>query len=315
MKPAILLIGAEGQVGRDLSEMLPSVGNVSALDRQRLDLTDTAQIRRTIRELRPAWIVNAAAYTAVDKAESEEALARAINAEAPCVMAEEAKKIGACLVHYSTDYVFDGLKAAPYEEDDPANPQNIYGRTKLEGERAIQASGAAHLIFRTAWVYATRSRNFLLTMVRLATQREELRVVRDQIGAPTLSGEIARASTKVLAGLCSGTLSAAALPGSSGIYHMTAAGEISWYDFAAAILEKSKVAPLDLPWFAEATGGLPIIARRVVPITASEYPTPARRPAYSVLSNARLNRVFSVQLPDWRAQLDSIFPNTSEKSR
>jgi dTDP-4-dehydrorhamnose reductase len=258
--------------------------------------------------------VNAAAYTAVDKAESQEPLARAINAEAPRVMAEEAKKLGACLVHYSTDYVFDGAKSAPYDEDDPTNPQNAYGRTKLEGELAIRESGAAHLIFRTAWVYATRGRNFLLTILRLATQREELRVVRDQIGAPTLSLEIARATTAILANLSLSIHGSNPAPPStlSGIYHMTAGGETSWYDFATAILEKSRTAPQNLRWFAEATGGLVIAARRVIPIPATEYPTPARRPPYSVLSNARLTGVFSVKLPDWSAQLASIFA-TSDK--
>jgi dTDP-4-dehydrorhamnose reductase len=313
MKPAILLVGSGGQVGRDLSELLPQVGEVIALDRQRLDLTQPDEIRSAIRASRPAWIVNAAAYTAVDKAESEEPLARAINAEAPRVMAEEAKKIGASLVHYSTDYVFDGAKAAPYEEDDPTNPQNAYGRTKLEGELAIRESGAAHLILRTAWVYATRGRNFLLTILRLATQREELRVVRDQIGAPTLSREIARATTAILANLSIPGSNPASLSGVSGIYHVTAGGETSWYDFAAAILEKSKTAPQDQRWFAEATGGLPIVARRLLPILTAEYPTPARRPPYSVLSNARLNRVFSVKLPDWNTQLASIFATSFEK--
>src|SRR5712675_515746 len=160
MKPAILLIGTNGQVGRELNRMLPRAGNVTPLDRQQLELTRPEEIRRAIRTYRPALVVNAAAYTAVDKAESDEALARAINAEAPAVLAEEAKKIGASLIHFSTDYVFDGSKTAPYDEDDLTNPQNVYGKTKLEGERAIQASGAAYLIFRTAWVYATQGRNF-----------------------------------------------------------------------------------------------------------------------------------------------------------
>jgi dTDP-4-dehydrorhamnose reductase len=314
MKPAILLIGSNGQVGRDLSELLPQVGKVTALDRQRLDLTQPDEIRRAIRACRPAWIVNAAAYTAVDKAESEEPVARAINAEAPRVMAEEAKKIGACLVHYSTDYVFDGRKTSPYAEDDPTNPQNAYGRTKLEGERAIRDSGGAHLIFRTAWVYSTRGRNFLLTILRLATQRDQLKVVRDQIGAPTLSREIARVTTAILANLSAGQASAAPCTTLSGTYHVTAAGETSWCDFATAILEEAKTAS-HLQWFAEATNNLPIIARRVIPISTSEYPTPARRPPYSVLSNARLNRVFSVKLPDWRTQLASIFASSPEERR
>jgi dTDP-4-dehydrorhamnose reductase len=309
MKPAILLIGTNGQVGRELNKTLPRIGDVTPLDRQRLDLTRPEEIRRAIRTFHPAFIVNAAAYTAVDKAESEESVARAINAEAPAVMAEEAKKIGASLIHFSTDYVFDGLKTFPYDEDDPANPRSVYGRTKLEGELAIQASDAAYLIFRTAWVYATEGRNFLLTILRLATQREELRIVRDQIGAPTLSGELARATTNILAQICGTEGSPFSLPDVSGIYHMTAGGETSWHGFADAILEESAQFPATCPWFAAATGSLPLIVRRVIPITTNEYPTPARRPAYSVLSNARLSRAFSLQLPDWRKQLHSVFAN------
>jgi dTDP-4-dehydrorhamnose reductase len=309
MKPAILLIGTNGQVGRELNRTLPRIGEVTPLDRQRLDLTRPEEIRRAIRTFHPAFIVNAAAYTAVDKAESEESVARAINSEAPAVMAEEAKKIGASLIHFSTDYVFDGLKTFPYDEDDPANPQSVYGRTKLEGELAIQASDAPYLIFRTAWVYATEGRNFLLTILRLATLREELRIVRDQIGAPTLSGELARATTNILAQICGTEGSPFSLPDVSGIYHMTAGGETSWHGFAEAILEESAQIPASCPWFAAATGSLPLIVRRVIPITTNEYPTPARRPAYSVLSNTRLKRAFSLQLPDWRKRLHTVFAN------
>jgi dTDP-4-dehydrorhamnose reductase len=185
----------------------------------------------------------------------------------------------------------------------------VYGRTKLEGERAIQASDAAHLIFRTAWVYATGGRNFLLTILRLATQREELRIVRDQIGAPTLNSELARATTSILAQICGTEGGPFSLPDVTGIYHMTAGGETSWHGFADAILEEAAQIPATCPWFAAATGSLPLIARRVIPIATNEYPTPARRPAYSVLSNARLNRTFSLQLPDWRKQLHSVFAN------
>ena len=307
MKPAILLIGTNGQVGRELNRMLPRIGEVTALDRQRLDLTQPEEIRRAIRTYRPAFIVNAAAHTAVDKAESEEALARAINAEAPAVMAEEAKKTGASLIHYSTDYVFDGLKTTPYDEDDPTNPQNVYGRTKLDGERAIQASEAQHLIFRTAWVYATQGRNFLLTILRLATQREELKIVRDQIGAPTLSREIAGATTSILGQIGDKTGGPFSLADFSGVYHMTAGGETSWWDFAKAILEEAAMTPATLEWVASATNNLPLITRNIIPIGTSEYPTPAKRPAYSVLSNTRLTRTFSVQLPEWRTQLHSLF--------
>jgi dTDP-4-dehydrorhamnose reductase len=314
MKPTILLIGTNGQVGRELNSRLPRIAEVTPLDRQRLDLTQPEEIRRAIRALHPAFIVNAAAYTTVDKAESEESLARAINAEAPAVMAEEVKKIGASLIHFSTDYVFDGSKISPYVEDDPPNPQNVYGRTKLEGERAIQASGAAHLIFRTAWVYATEGRNFLLTILRLATQREELRIVRDQIGAPTLSSEIAAATTNILAQVRDNERRSFSLADLSGIYHMTAGGETSWYDFATSILEEAAASSAASPWFAAATSSLPLIARRVIPIATKEYPTQARRPAYSVLSNARLNRTFSLQLPDWRKQLHSVFAKPPVKT-
>jgi dTDP-4-dehydrorhamnose reductase len=309
MKPAILLIGTNGQVGRELIKTLPRVGDVTPLDRQRLDLTQPEDIRRAIGNFRPSLIVNAASYTAVDQAESEESIARAVNAEAPAVMAEEAKKIGASLIHFSTDYVFDGLKTVPYEEDDPGNPQNVYGRTKLEGEQAIQASNVAHLIFRTSGVYATEGRNFLLTILRLATQREELRIVRDQVGAPTLNSVIARAITDILTQMCDSQGGPFSLADLSGIYHMTAGGQTSWFGFAKAILEEAAQSTSAGTWFTSATNGLPLVARRVIPIITSEYSTPAKRPAFSVLSNTRLNRTFSMQLPAWQKQLHSVFAN------
>jgi dTDP-4-dehydrorhamnose reductase len=307
MKTKILLIGKNGQVGADLLRVLPALGDTVALDRQHLDLSKPEEIRRAIREYQPRLIVNAAAYTAVDKAEKEEAIARAINAEAPALLAEEAKQIGAAVVHYSSDYVFDGSKSAPYVEDDPPNPINAYGKTKLAGEEGIRASGAAHLIFRTSWVYALRGRNFLLTILRLATEREELRLVHDQIGAPTWSREIARATAEVLGRLAGEGDVASALARSGGTYHMTAAGVTSWHEFALAILEEASRLPQGTPWFAAATGGLPLITRRIIPITSPEYPTPARRPACSVLSNSRLENYFGVRLSDWRAQLNEAF--------
>jgi len=309
MKPAILLIGNNGQVGRELNSMLPQVGDVQSLGREQLDLSKPEEIRRAIRTFRPNLIVNAAAYTAVDKAETEQDLARAVNAVAPAVMAEEAKKIGALLVHYSTDYVFDGTKTSPYAEQDPTNPKNVYGKTKLEGELAIQQSGASNLIFRTAWVYASEGRNFLLTILRLATQREELKIVCDQTGAPTASSEIASATTKILSQLF-GELNASSLEDARGIFHMTAGGATTWFGFTQAILNHARKIDVSVPWFATATNGRPLIVRNVVPIPAIEYPTPASRPGYSVLSNERLNRTFSVRLPDWRTQLNSIFANS-----
>jgi dTDP-4-dehydrorhamnose reductase len=307
MKPAILLIGPNGQVGSELKKMLPRAFELTSLDRQKLDLARPVEIREAVRAVHPAIIVNAAAYTNVDKAESEPDLARAINSEAPAVLAEEAKKTGACLVHYSTDYVFDGTKTEPYSENDPANPRNVYGKTKLEGERAIQASGAPHLIFRTAWVYATEGRNFLLTILRLATQREELKIVRDQTGAPTTSAEIARATTEILLRAVAPVNPHFSLANCSGIYHMTAAGKATWFEFAEQILEHARKVEANAAWFQAATGNLPLIARRILPIATSEFPTPARRPAYSVLSNELLARTFSVRLPDWQTQLSSIF--------
>lgn len=310
MKPAILLIGNNGQVGRELNRMLPQLGEVMSLGRGQLDLSNAEEIRRAIRTCRPNLIVNAAAYTAVDKAESDQNLARVVNAEAPAVMAQEAKTLGAVLVHYSTDYVFDGAKTSPYTEEDATNPQNVYGKTKLEGEIAIQNSGASNLIFRTAWVYGREGKNFLLTILRLATQREELRIVCDQTGAPTTSIEIARATTKILSQIfAKGDSSSSPLDPNS-IYHMTAGGTTTWFGFTQSILEQARKVDAKTPWFAAATNGLPLIVRNVIPIPASEYPTPAARPAYSVLLNHRLDRAFSLRLPDWQTQLHSVFTNS-----
>jgi len=307
MTVKILLIGKNGQVGAELAAFLPRLGQVVALDRQQLDLSKPDQIRHAIDEVRPQIIVNAAAYTAVDKAETDEAAARAINAEAPAVISEKAKKMGATLVHYSTDYVFDGSKNSPYDESDPQNPFSVYGKTKLAGERAIRDSGVPHLIFRTAWVYATRGRNFLLTILRLASERDELRIVRDQIGAPTWCREIARATTLILGRFSEPREATPSFSQASGTYHMTAGGIASWCDFAQAILDEASQAPPNLPWLVAATNGSPLRACRVVPITTAEYPTRARRPPYSVLSNALLVSTFGIQLPDWREQLHSVF--------
>jgi len=307
MKPVILLSGKNGQIGRELCRILPGVGDLTALDRQKLDVSNAGEIRRVIRSVRPTLIVNAAAYTAVDKAESEEGAARAINAEAPAIMAEEAKKLGACLVHYSTDYVFNGSKRTPYDENDRTNPLNVYGKTKLEGEQAIQQSGVQHLIFRTSWVYATEGRNFLLTILKLATQGEELRIVSDQIGAPTHCAEIAMATARILERIYPAEEGRRSLQEANGIYHMTAAGETTWFDFANAILEEVRTIDAEIHWFAAATSKRSLIARRVVPIRANEYPAPARRPSYSVLSNERLFRTFATRLPYWRTQLHSLF--------
>jgi dTDP-4-dehydrorhamnose reductase len=306
----ILLTGKNGQAGSELVGLLPAAGELTAIGRGELDLAKPGDIRRMIAQLRPNIIVNAAAYTAVDQAEKEEALARAVNADAPGVIAEEAKKLGAFLIHYSTDYVFDGAKGSPYTEDDPANPLSAYGRTKLAGEEAIRASGAAHLILRTAWVYATAGRNFLLTILRLAAAREELRIVNDQVGAPTSARAIAMATTRLVSVGGSDPLGFLSL--NAGTYHLTAAGETTWYEFALAILEAVRgrgsrvppgASPTCLGWLDAATGGRPFSVKRIVPITTADYPTPARRPAYSVLSNRRFAAKFGFSLPDWRSQL------------
>jgi dTDP-4-dehydrorhamnose reductase len=300
MSAKILLIGKNGQIGAELASFLPRLGRVVTLDRQQLDLSKPDQIRRIIEDVRPHIVVNAAAYTAVDLAESDAASAWMINADAPAVIAETAKKVGAGVVHYSTDYVFDGLKKAPYSEDDQPNPGCVYGRTKLAGEQAIRDIGVPHLIFRTAWVYATRGRNFLLTILRLASEREELRIVNDQFGAPTWSREIARATTSILELQYQNEIGRGRPIEKSGTYHMTNSGITSWFGFAQAILEDVSY---KLPWISAATGGNPLIARRIVAISTADYPTPARRPPYSALSNSLLTETFGIQLLDWRAQL------------
>jgi dTDP-4-dehydrorhamnose reductase len=311
MKPVILLTGQSGQIGAELLRFLPQLGEVVALPREQLDLSKPDDNRRVIREIRPQSIVNAAAYTAVDQAETDETMAQAVNGEAPGVMAEEAKKIGAALVHYSTDYVFDGSKKTPYDETDAANPINVYGRTKVAGEQAIRRSGVPHLIFRTAWVYARRGRNFLLSILHLATEREELRIVSDQVGAPTCASDVAAATSKILAGVCEDSVGGFVFPEASGTYHMSAAGQTTWYDFAKTILEKAGSTSRDLAWLAAATHGRPLIARRVIPISSAEFRCPAQRPAYSVLSNSRLFQTFGVALPDWHSQLQRCFVSES----
>jgi len=278
-RPKILLLGSGGQVGWELRDTLTPLGQVLAPQRQELDLTAPDGIIRKIREIKPSLIVNAAAHTAVDRAEAEPELAHRVNAEAPGILAEEAKRIGAFLVHYSTDYVFDGSATAPYREDDPTNPRSVYGRSKLLGERAIQEVGGAHLIFRTSWVYGWRGRNFLLTMLGLARKGGEIRVVADQFGAPTWSRMIAETTALALARWRERGAER------QGVYHMTAGGIATWHEFARAILQ---AAPQSLQ------------TREATPITTEEYPTPAERPRYSVLSNEKLERDFGLALPHWR---------------
>jgi dTDP-4-dehydrorhamnose reductase len=313
MKHRILLTGKNGQVGAELAALLPHLAEVTAFNRHQLDLSKPDQIRGAIRNIRPHVIVNAAAYTFVDQAESQESEAGIINADAPAIMAEEAKNIGAVLVHYSTDYIFDGSKSRPYDETDRPNPINVYGKTKLAAEQAIQDAGLPYLIFRTAWVYGRRGRNFLLTILRLATEREELRIVNDQFGAPTWSREIAKASARILTQLFE--QGQEIFSRSSGIYHMTATCKTNWCEFGKAILEEAcRISP-NVSWFAAATGGRPLVAGLVTPVTTEEYPTLARRPTYSVLSNSRLKCIFDSELSHWRTELHSAFAASPVKDQ
>ncbi|MGA8035649.1 MAG: dTDP-4-dehydrorhamnose reductase [Candidatus Acidiferrales bacterium] len=307
----ILLTGKNGQVGYHLIEHLSSLGQVVAVDREQLDLANAVAIREIVRTVRPDVIVNAAAYTAVDNAEKESAIARAVNADAPTLLAEELNKTRGLLIHYSTDYVFDGEKHTPYTENDPTNPLSAYGRTKLAGENGIRNSGVDHLILRTAWVYGARGKNFLLTILRMATQREELRIVNDQFGAPTSSEAIASITAEILRRIIGESNSAPATancaPELLGTYHVTARGETTWFHFANAILNRAKDVQPGTTWFEAATQGQPLKTRSVLPITTADYPTPARRPAYSVLSNSRLKQSLGIELPGWEAQLEEIF--------
>ncbi|WP_198361175.1 dTDP-4-dehydrorhamnose reductase [Burkholderia ubonensis] len=284
--PTILVTGVTGQVGFELLRSLQGLGRVVACSRSMLDLYDLDRVRAVVREVQPAIIVNPAAYTAVDNAEADGDAARRLNAAVPRVLAEEAARSGAVLIHYSTDYVFDGAKAGAYTEADATNPLNVYGATKLEGELAIAKAGCAYLTLRTSWVYGRHGRNFLRTMLKLGAEQPELRVVADQIGAPTWSKTIAAATAHILSqGLAA--RDAAWWQARSGIYHLSAAGETSWHGFAKAIL-------------AIAMGD---DAPEVVPIFASEFPVRAKRPANSRMSHRKLTETFGIHLPDWEDAL------------
>lgn len=278
----ILLTGAAGQVGWELRRTLAPLGEVIATDRATLDLADEARTRAFVREVAPRWVVNAAAYTAVDAAEGDREAASWLNASVPRILAEEAERLGAWMVHYSTDYVFDGAATRPYREDDPTAPLGVYGATKLAGERGVAESVRRHLTFRIAWVYAARGKNFLRTVRRLARERDELRVVRDQVGVPTWARAVAEATALVIA--------TRPTDAQAGLYHLAGGGTCSWHAFAEAIL-RGDPEPASLK------------ARGVTPITTAEFPTPARRPAWSVLDAARAASAFGVRLPSWEEQL------------
>ena len=285
----ILLIGKEGQVGGELSTLLQPFGDLTIFGEDDLDLTQENRIREKLRDVQPHVIVNAAAYTAVDKSEEEPDLALAVNGTAPAILAEEAKKLGAALIHYSTDYVFDGNKQDPYTEEDAPNPMCVYGRTKLAGDEAVQSTGLPYFIFRTSWVYGMKGKNFLLTMQKLAKERDELKIVDDQIGSPTWCRTIAQTTANVLTQILPqsspGDLSR--FEQASGLYNLVCGGQTSWYGFAQAILKEMSSSPI----------------AKLTPIPTSGYPTPARRPPYSVLSTEKLKSSFGITPPAWDVTL------------
>jgi dTDP-4-dehydrorhamnose reductase len=298
----ILLLGANGQVGHELRRSLAPLGEIIATTRnghfedgsscEIADLDKPDSLNGLVERIAPDWVVNAAAYTAVDRAESETDVAFRANAESPGVLAAACARRGAKLVHFSTDYIFPGDGSRPYREDDATSPLGVYGTSKLAGEEAIRAVGDAHLIFRTAWVYASHGKNFLRTMLRLGAEREELRVVADQIGTPTPAALIADITAQVMA----------SSPQATGVFHLTAQGQCSWQEFATAIFAGAHRRDL--------------IARapRVLPITTADYPTPARRPAYSCLDTARLRNDLAVALPTWEQGLDRVLDELAIKA-
>jgi dTDP-4-dehydrorhamnose reductase len=289
----ILVTGKDGQLGFELQRTLAPLGSMHAVGHRELDLRNADAICELMRSVRPDIVVNAGAYTDVNKAESERDVANEVNGRAPGVLAEELKRYGGrLLVHFSTDYVFDGSSTRPYREDDPTNPINAYGASKLLGEQAIQEVGAAYLIFRTEWVYATRGRNFLLTILRLAREGKPMRVVDDQVGAPTWSRMIAEATAAVLA-----QLGSEGAP--KGVYHITAAGQATWYQLAEAILTQCATQASTTAGREWCKQGL----QRLSGISSAEFSTPARRPAYSLLCNDKLAQTFGICCSGWRDQL------------
>ena len=282
----ILVTGSNGQVGWELQCALQALGEVIAVDRRRMDLCSSDDISNTIRSAKPDVVINTAAYTSVDKAESEPDLAMRINAFAPGVIAEEAKRIGALLIHYSTDYVFDGMRKEPYTEDDQPNPLSVYGKSKLEGERAIQSSGCPYLILRTSWVYSDRRTNFVLSMLRLARDLEEFAVVDDQVGSPTWARALAEATAQLLS-------DPVRLREEPGLYHLSAGGHVSRFDFATKIIE-----------MARAQGGT--YRARIRRTATADYPLPAARPLNCVLSTVKIKRELGVEMPHWIPQLGAF---------
>jgi dTDP-4-dehydrorhamnose reductase len=295
----ILIFGRVGQVGWELRHKLACLGEIVSVEYPEVDFTKPDSLRAVVQTVRPGVIMNAAAYTAVDKAETERELAMAINGTAPGVLAEEARKLGSLLVHYSTDYVFNGSGTKPWIETDTPMPLNVYGATKLAGDLAIQASGCEHLIFRTSWVYGARGSNFLLTMLRLARERTELSIVDDQIGAPTSSECIAQATACVLAQVLAPA--GKGIESRSGVYNLTNSGQASWFGFAQSIFEQAKTIPQK---------SRPTLK----PIATSEFPRPAQRPANSRLSGQKLEEVFAVRLPHWKLGLELVLETLDQNT-
>jgi len=278
----ILITGINGQLGQELQQTLAEY-DVIGVGREMLDLTQPDKISQMMDEVRPELVINAAAYTAVDKAESEPEITKATNAIAPGILAKEAQKMGVPLIHISTDYVFDGSQSRPYLDTDTTNPLGVYGQSKLAGEQAIRENCNLHIILRTAWVYGVGGKgNFVKTMLKLGAEREEIRVVADQVGSPTWTGDLASAIAQLLPQLS---------PEIAGTYHYTNSGVASWYDFAVAIFEEAKQL------------GFPLKVQRIIPITTADYPTPARRPAYSVLYCGKIAAVLGTHPPHWRQAL------------
>jgi dTDP-4-dehydrorhamnose reductase len=287
--PRILIVGNAGQLGRELEKTFTGICPIVGVDRESVDLADLGQTRDLVSRAEPDIILNAAAYTAVDRAESERELAYAINEQAPRVLAEEAYRRNALFVHYSTDYIFDGNNSAPWVETDTPNPLNVYGASKLAGEQAVESIGGRFLIFRTSWVYGPHGNNFLLTMLRLARERDHLSIVDDQIGGPTTSIELARATHSIVTSILADRFGTP--ENWTGLYHMTCGGSVSWFGFAQAI-------------FARAAQLLELKPPTLAPIATKDYPTPAARPHYSVLSNAKLKARFAEKLLPWQSALE-----------